>query len=81
MVEPPLPDRLVPWRVLRYQKYVQTPELNVSSFLSSIRFNVIQFGPSVHFFVFAVFVGSSSAGLNGYFEISLNLMAGSLGSA
>lgn len=46
-----------------------------------IRFNVMQFGPSVHSFVFAVFVRSSSTGLNGYFEISLNLMAGSLGSA
>ena len=41
----------------------------------------MQFGPSVHSFVFAVFVRSSSTGLNGYFEISLNLMAGSLGSA
>ena len=41
----------------------------------------MQFGPSVHSFVFAVFVRSSSTGLNGYFEISLNFMAGSLGSA
>ena len=41
----------------------------------------MQFGPSVHSFVFAVLVRSSSTGLNGYFEISLNLMASSLGSA
>ena len=30
----------------------------------------------MHSFVFAVFVRSSSTGLNGYFEISLNFMAG-----
>lgn len=41
-----------------------------------MRFNLIQFVPPVHSFVFAVFIRSSSTGLNGYFEISLNSMAG-----
>lgn len=70
----PLFDCLI---VLRYQKMFNTTELNKLKKLL-IRFSLLKFGPSVPSFVIVVFVGSSSTGLNGYFDLSLNYMTGSV---